>query len=42
MCGEKMDRGKYRVLFENLLDVVKDLILGWKFNFQQDNDPQHT
>ncbi|KAL7855533.1 hypothetical protein AOLI_G00191370 [Acnodon oligacanthus] len=38
----KMDGAKYRaVLEENLLDSAKDLRLGQRFTFQQDNDPKH-
>ena len=38
----KMDGTKYRVILEeNLLESAKDLRLGWRFTFQQDNDPEH-
>ncbi|CAJ0954497.1 unnamed protein product [Ranitomeya imitator] len=38
----KMDGAKYRtILEENLLESVKDLRLGRRFVFQQDNDPKH-
>ncbi|CAJ0949202.1 unnamed protein product [Ranitomeya imitator] len=38
----KMDGAKYRtILEENLLDSAKDLRLGRRFVFQQDNDPKH-
>ncbi|MED6240837.1 hypothetical protein ATANTOWER_029086 [Ataeniobius toweri] len=29
------------MLEENLLESAKDLKLGWRFAFQQDNDPKH-
>jgi hypothetical protein len=36
----KMNRAKYRELLdENLLQSARDLILGQRFTFQQDNDP---
>ena len=40
----KMDGAKYRtILEENLMESAKDLRLGWRFVFQQDNDiPQAT
>ena len=39
----KMDAAKYRtILDENLLESAKDLKLGRRFIFQQDNDPKHT
>lgn len=39
----KMDGAKYRaILEENLLEAAKDLRLGRRFTFQQDNDPKHT
>lgn len=38
-----MDRAKYRTILEkNLLESAKDLRLGRRFNFQQDNKPKHT
>ncbi|MCJ8749663.1 hypothetical protein PDJAM_G00178900 [Pangasius djambal] len=38
----KMDGAKYRaILDENLLESGKDLRLGRRFIFQQDNDPKH-
>ncbi|KAI4877318.1 hypothetical protein NFI96_002514 [Prochilodus magdalenae] len=38
----KMDGAKYRtILEENLLESAKDLRLGQRFIFQQDNDPKH-
>uniref|UniRef100_A0A803K6F5 Tc1-like transposase DDE domain-containing protein n=1 Tax=Xenopus tropicalis TaxID=8364 RepID=A0A803K6F5_XENTR len=37
-----MDGAKYRaILEENLLESAKDLRLGRRFTFQQDNDPKH-
>ncbi|KAJ7319965.1 hypothetical protein JRQ81_019476 [Phrynocephalus forsythii] len=37
----KMDGAKYRtILEENLLESAKDLRLGQRFTFQQDNDPK--
>ena len=37
-----MDGAKYRqILEENLLQSAKDLRLGRRFTFQQDNDPNH-
>jgi hypothetical protein len=40
---EKMNGAKYReILGENLLQSTQDLRLGWRFTFQQDNDPKHT
>ncbi len=37
----KMDAEKYRaVLSENLFQSALDLWLGWRFTFQQDNDPK--
>ena len=39
----KMDGVKYRaILDENLFESAKDLRLGRRFTFQQDNDPKHT
>ncbi|KAG2456321.1 TC1A transposase, partial [Polypterus senegalus] len=39
----KMIAAKYRdILDKNLLQSVKDLRLGRRFTFQQDNDPKHT
>jgi hypothetical protein len=39
----KMNRAKYReILDENLLQSTKDLRLGRRCTFQQDNDPMHT
>jgi hypothetical protein len=39
----KMNRAKYRdILDENLLQRARDLRLGQRFNFQQNNDPKHT
>uniref|UniRef100_A0A674ES87 Tc1-like transposase DDE domain-containing protein n=1 Tax=Salmo trutta TaxID=8032 RepID=A0A674ES87_SALTR len=39
----KMNGEKYReILDENLLQSAKDLRLGQRFTFQQDNDPKHT
>ena len=39
----KMDGAKYRaILEENLMESAKDLRLGRRFIFQQDNDPKHT
>ena len=36
----KMDGAKYReILEENLFQSARDLRLGWRFTFQQDNDP---
>uniref|UniRef100_A0AAZ3NQ26 Tc1-like transposase DDE domain-containing protein n=1 Tax=Oncorhynchus tshawytscha TaxID=74940 RepID=A0AAZ3NQ26_ONCTS len=38
----KMDGAKYRtILEENLMESAKDLRLGQRFVFQQDNDPKH-
>uniref|UniRef100_A0A8C7QZS1 Transposase Tc1-like domain-containing protein n=1 Tax=Oncorhynchus mykiss TaxID=8022 RepID=A0A8C7QZS1_ONCMY len=38
----KMDGTKYRtILEENLMESAKDLRLGRRFVFQQDNDPKH-
>uniref|UniRef100_A0A803KCR5 Tc1-like transposase DDE domain-containing protein n=1 Tax=Xenopus tropicalis TaxID=8364 RepID=A0A803KCR5_XENTR len=37
-----MDGAKYRaILEETLLESAKDLRLGRRFTFQQDNDPKH-
>ncbi len=39
----RMNGAKYRaILEENLLESAKDLRLGRRFTFQQDNDPKHT
>ncbi|KAL0147737.1 hypothetical protein M9458_056976, partial [Cirrhinus mrigala] len=39
----KMNAAKYRdILDENLLQSARDLRLGQRFTFQQDNDPKHT
>ena len=38
-----MDAAKYRVILEgNLFQSSRDLRLGRRFTFQQDNDPKHT
>ncbi|MGH0123232.1 UNVERIFIED_CONTAM: hypothetical protein FKN15_011697 [Acipenser sinensis] len=38
-----MDGAKYREIFEgNLFQSSRDLRLGQRFTFQQDNDPKHT
>ena len=38
-----MDGAKYReILEENLFQSARDLGLGRRFTFQQDNDPKHT
>ena len=38
-----MDGAKYREVLEgNLLQSSRDLRLGWRFTFQQDNNPKHT
>ena len=38
-----MDGAKYRTIFEeNPLESAKDLRLGQRFTFQQDNEPKHT
>ena len=38
-----MDGAKYRDIFEgNLFQSSRDLRLGRRFTFQQDNDPKHT
>jgi hypothetical protein len=37
-----MNRAKYReILDENLLQSTKDLRLGRRFTFQQNNDPKY-
>ena len=42
MIDWKMDGAKYRtILEENLMESAKDLRLGRRFVFQQDNDPKH-
>ena len=39
----KMNRAKYKeILDETLLQTTQDLRLGWRFIFQQDNNPRHT
>lgn len=39
----KMDGTIYRTAREeNMLQSAKHLILGWRLNFKQDNDPKHT
>jgi hypothetical protein len=39
----KMNEAKYReILDENLLQSARNLRLGRRFTFQQDNDPKHT
>ena len=39
----KMDGAKYRdILEQNLYHAVRDLRLGQRFTFLQDNDPKHT
>ena len=38
-----MDGAKYREMLEgNLFQSSRDLRLGRRFTFQQDNDPKHT
>ena len=38
-----MDAAKYREILEgNLFQSSRDLTLGRRFTFQQDNDPKHT
>jgi hypothetical protein len=38
-----MDGAKYREILDgNLIQSSRDLRLGRRFTFQQDNDPKHT
>ena len=38
-----MDGAKYREILEgNLFQSLRDLRLGRRFTFEQDNDPKHT
>lgn len=39
----KMDRTIYKAIIEeNLFHSARYIGLGWRFSFQQDNDPKHT
>ena len=41
--AEKMNGAKYReILDENLLQSARDLRLGQRFTYQQDNSTKHT